>query len=149
MLTVVFDRPKVAFLASGVQLIVFWGLSPLLVSLGGGPGVAFGLLFGSVIYSLIFILYLQRSIQFPLWKWSRLILSAGLFLPLILLKGAVWINVLLFCVTFGGFISILFLVRSLHPGDIKSLWNVLRTRDDNVGVGLLAEETVPSPEDYG
>jgi len=148
ILIVVFDRPKVALLASGIQLFVFWGLSPLLVTWKGGPGVAVGIFIGSMIYSIVFILFLNRSIRFPLWKWSRLILSAGIFLPLLLLKGSVLINGMLFCLSFGGFISLLFLLRSLHPGDIRVLWDILRTKEDSVGVGLLAEEIAPSPEDY-
>jgi O-antigen/teichoic acid export membrane protein len=148
MLTVVFDKPEVSLRAAGIKLFIFWSLSPFLVAWKGGLGVAVGILIGSMVYSLVLILTLNRSIRFPAWKWTKLIFSAGFFLPLLLFKGSIWMNGFLFCLTFGGFITVLFLIRSLQLSDMKTVWDILKRREEHIGLGVFSESIAPPLENF-
>lgn len=129
LLTIVYNRPKIAVMAAGVRLVAMLIFGPLFIARWGGWGGCLAVLAASVVYTGYFTWRMQKVMTYSLRKWAWTIGLGFLFLPLVWLKSSWLINVTLY----GGFIIgygfLLFFLRIVTPTEVVTLRRIFRSRE--------------------
>lgn len=121
LLTLVYEKPKVALNGSLVRLGVFWGFGFLSISFWGSLGGCFALLLASMLSAGYLTWRTQTYLPYSL-KRSLAALGGGIFfLPLIFLKSSLPVNVILFSLFLIGYITVIFLLRIITWSEVRTL----------------------------
>jgi len=127
LLTLVYNRPKIALTAAGIRLVAVWCLGPFLVAGWGSLGGCLTILLATAISTGYLTWRMQGVMTYSLRKWTWTIGLGFLFLPLLWLKSSWLINGLLYGVFAIGYCAFLFLFRLITRSEIMSVWRTLRT----------------------
>jgi len=121
LLTLVYERPKVALTGSIIRLAVFWGSGFFFISFWGSLGGCLAFLIASI-FSAGYLTWQTRvHLSYSLRKWIFAIGSGAFFLPLLWFRSSLPINVVLFSFFLIGYMVILFLFRIITWSEIRTL----------------------------
>jgi len=118
LLTLVYNRPKIALMAAGIRLAAIWCFGPLLVARWGSLGCCFAVLAASTIYSGYLTWKMQRVMRYSLKKWGWIIVLGLLFLPLSWLRSSWSVNIILYGVFVIGYCTLLLLLRCITLSEV-------------------------------
>ena len=138
LLTLIYNRPKVALASSVVRLAAFWVFGLPLVAWLGGPGGCLAAMVASMLCAGYFIRRMRTLIFFSLKGWAFAIGTGALFLPLIWFRSSWVFNVTLYGIFFGGYVGGLLLLQVVRRSEIATLWQAFLSKD------IAVEEKCPS-----
>lgn len=121
LLTLVYEKPKVALVGSILRLAVFWGLGFPLIALWGSYGGCLALLIASICYSGYLTWRMRSHFAYSLRKWIFAMSLGALFLPLLWFRSTLPINIVLFSFFLIGYMVILFFLRIITWSEIRAL----------------------------
>jgi O-antigen/teichoic acid export membrane protein len=130
LLTLVYNRPKIAVMAAGIQLAAIWGFGPFLVAKWGSMGGCFAVLTASTFYAGYLTWRMQGVITYSLQKWALEIVLGLIFLPLLWLQSSWSINVLLYSVFVIGYSTLLLLLRFVTLSEVVAVWRAFRSKSE-------------------
>jgi O-antigen/teichoic acid export membrane protein len=128
LLTIVYNRPKIAVLSAGIRLVALWILGPLLVTKWGSLGGCFAVLLASAIYSGYLTWRMQGVITYSLKKWIWVIALGLLFLPLSWLRSSWSINLILYGIFVMGYSTLLLVLRFITLPEVVAVWRAFRSK---------------------
>ena len=128
ILTLVYNRPWEAAMASGIRLIAFWCLGPLLVARWGSLGGCFAFLGASTFHAGYLTWRMQGVSGYSLKKFGRLIAMGLLFVPLAWLRSSWPVNIILYGIFVTGYCTLLFLLRFITTSEVVTVWRAIGKR---------------------
>jgi O-antigen/teichoic acid export membrane protein len=128
LLTIVYNRPKIAVLSAGIRLAALWILGPLLVTKWGSLGGCFAVLLASAIYSGYLTWRMQGVITYSLKKWVWVIALGLLFLPLAWLRSSWSINLILYGIFVMGYCFLLLFLKFVKLSEVVAVWRAFRSK---------------------
>lgn len=129
LLTIVYNRPKIAILSAGIRLAALWILGPLLVTKWGSLGGCLAVLLASAIYSGYLTWQMQGMITYSLKKWVWVIVLGLLFLPLAWLRSSWSVNLTLYGIFVMGYCFLLFLLKFVKLSEVVAVWRAFRSKN--------------------
>jgi O-antigen/teichoic acid export membrane protein len=130
LLTLVYDRPKIAAIAAGIRLAAIWAFGPFLVSNWGSLGACLAVLGASICYASYLTWRMQEVIPYSLQKWVFETVLGLIFLPLLWLRSSWSVNALLYGVFVIGYSTLLLLLRFITPSDMANVWRAFRSKGE-------------------
>jgi O-antigen/teichoic acid export membrane protein len=121
LITLVYEKPRVALTASIYRLAVFWGSGFLFITFWGSFGGCLAILASSIFYASYLTWRIQVYLPYSLKRCIFAIGSGAVFLPLILLRSSLSVNAVLFSFFLIGYIVILFLFRIITWSEVRTL----------------------------
>jgi len=121
LLTLIYERPKVALAGSILRLAVFWGFGFPLITFWGSFGGCIALLVASIFYSGYLTWRIQIHFPYSLRNWIFATGSGAIFLPLLWFRSSLSVNVGLLIFFLIGYMVILFLFRIITWSEIRAL----------------------------
>jgi O-antigen/teichoic acid export membrane protein len=121
LIALVYEKPRVTLNASLLRLAIFWGAGFFFVTLWGSFGGCLAILTASIFYASYLTWRTRAYLSYPLKRCIFALGSGIFFLPLILLRSSLPINVVLFIFFLVGYIIILFLFRIITWSEIRTL----------------------------
>ena len=121
LINLVYEKPRVALTASIFRLAIFWGSGFLLVTFWGSFGGCLAVLIASIFYAGYLIWRTRVDLPYSLRRWIFTAGSGAFFLPLILLRSSLPVNVILFSFFLIGYMVILFLFRIITWSEVRTL----------------------------
>ncbi len=128
LLTLVYNRPKIAIVAAGIRLVAILVFGPLLIVKWGSWGGCLAVLASSVIYTGYFTWRTQGMITYSLQKWALAIVSGIIFLPLLWFQSSWLINGALYGIFVIGYCGLLLFLRIITPRELKTVWQAIDPR---------------------
>ena len=120
------DRGRVVLGGSGVRLVAFWALGPLLVWSRGSLGACAAVLVATALQAAYVSWRVRRVIPRALRAWTITVALGVPFMGLTWLRSGVWMNAGLWlaaCVTYVGMLA---LARVITRGELAATWSALR-----------------------
>jgi peptidoglycan biosynthesis protein MviN/MurJ (putative lipid II flippase) len=130
MLAVVYIRPGEVVRASILRLALLWILGPVLLLRLGGVGACFAILAATTGYAIALAWRMRRAVSYSFQRWGMALALGGIFVPLIWLRGAWWINAGLFALFLAIYAGLLMALRLVGVDEIKAALQVLRRRPE-------------------
>lgn len=128
LLALVYERPKEALTGSIIRLAVFWGSGFFFISLWGSFGGCLAFLLASI-FSAGYLTWRTRvHLSYSLRRWILAIGSGAFFLPLLWFRSSLHVNVVLFIFFLIGYMAILFYLRVITVGEVRTLWRTICSR---------------------
>jgi O-antigen/teichoic acid export membrane protein len=128
LLTVVYNRPKIAVIAAGIRLAAIWAFGPSLVSNWGSLGGCFAVLGASILYASYLTWRMRGMAKYSLKKWGSIVALGLLFLPLSWLRSSWSVNAGLYGFFVIGYGTLLLLLRFITRSQVVSVWRVFRSK---------------------
>lgn len=128
LLTVVYNRPKVALLAAGIRFAAILVFGPFLIAKWGSLGGCFAVLAATIIYSVYLTWRMKEVMAYSLRKWAWIIALGFIFLPLLWLQSSWLINALLYVVFIVGYCTVLLVLRIVTPEELKTVYQAIDPR---------------------
>ncbi len=125
LLSLVFERPRHVFLATIMELAVFWAVAIPLISWKGGIGASVAFFAASTVYGGYMTHRLQREALYSLKAWFAVILTAAIFSPLVLLRSTIWVNILLFVGFMICYSALLIRFELVSKDEAVTIWQAL------------------------
>lgn len=125
LLTIVYNRPKIALLAAGTRFGAILIFGPLLIMKWGSLGGCFAVLVASTIYSVYLTWRMQGMMTYSLKKFAGIIVLGITFLPLMWLKSSWAMNCALYGLFVLGYVSLLLLLRIVKLGELRTVWQTM------------------------
>ncbi len=129
LLTLIYERPKMAFVAATLRLTAFWGFGIPLIAWFEGLGGCIALLTASILYAFYLTSRTQDMISYSLKRWFLTIALGCPFLPLIWLRSTLPMNIILYFLFLAGYGCVLFFLRIITLNEIIAFWQVIRARN--------------------
>lgn len=121
LLTLIYEKPKVALHGSLLRLAVFWGFGFLSISFWGSFGGCLALLLASMLSAGYLTWRTQTYLPYSLKRSMAALGSGVFFLPLIFFKSSLPVNIFLFGLFLTGYIMVLFLFRIITWPEVRTL----------------------------
>jgi O-antigen/teichoic acid export membrane protein len=121
LINLVYEKPRIALTASIFKLAIFWGSGFLLVTFWGSFGGCLAILIASIFYAGYLVWRTRVDLPFSLRRWIFAAGAGTFFLPLILLRSSLPVNVTLFSFFLIGYMVILFLFRIITWSEVRTL----------------------------
>ncbi len=128
LLTLIYNRPKVALASSVVRLGAFWVFGLPLVAWLGGPGGCLAALAASMLCAGYFTWRMQTVIPYSLRGYAFAIGLGGLFFPLLWLRFSWPVNLALYGVFVAGYFSVLFFGRVITMAEVAGVGRAIISR---------------------
>jgi len=129
LLTLVYNRPKIALMSAVTRLVALWIFGPFLIAKWGSLGGCFAVLLASAICASYLTWRMKRVITYSLRKWASVITSGFIFLPLLWLKASWSFNVLLYAVFVVGYCSLLILLRIITFSEVVAVGRAFHSKN--------------------
>jgi len=139
-LAIVRERPRVTLVASALRLSGFILAGIFLISWRGSLGASLAVIIGAGLQAAY---YLIRWHELASTSWRSWLLALGLgvvFLPLLLLKSSLSVNLCLGAVAVLGFAGGLLLLRLVTPGELAKVWWAMVSRQVPLNPGPSEHE---------
>ena len=130
LLTIVYNRPKIAVMAAGIRLVAMLIFGPFLIARWGSWGGCLAVLAASVIFTGYLTWRLQGVITYSLQKWALEIVLGLIFLPLLWWQSSWSINVLLYGIFVIGYCTLLLLLRFMTLSEMVAVWRAFRSKSE-------------------
>lgn len=121
LINLVYEKPNVALTASIFRLVIFWGSGFFLVTLWGSFGACLAILIASIFNAGYLFWRTRVDLSYSLRRWIFAAGAGVFFLPLILLRSSLPVNVILFSFFLIGYVGILFLFRIIRWSEVRTL----------------------------
>jgi O-antigen/teichoic acid export membrane protein len=121
LITLVYEKPRVALSASILRLAVFWGSGFFFVTFWGSFGGCLAILTASIFYASYLTWRTQAYLSFSFKRCIFATGSGAFFLPLILLRSSLPVNLALFIFFLMGYMVLLFLFRIITWAEVRTL----------------------------
>lgn len=121
VLSLAYDRPRVAVIGSAVQLATFWALGWPLVSLRGSWGASVAMLGASVLCAAFFTWSMRRVLGYQIRNWGLAIGLAALFLPFALIDSSPVASASLYVAFVVGYSTLLLSRRVVTAAELASM----------------------------
>jgi O-antigen/teichoic acid export membrane protein len=128
LLTIVYNRPKIAVMAAGVRVVAMLIFGPLLIARWGSWGGCLAVLAASLIFAGYLTWRMQGIVTYSLQKWALAIALGLPFLPLLWLQSSWIINCALYSIFVVGYVSLLLFLRIITLGELKTVWRGIDPR---------------------
>jgi len=125
LLTLIYERPKMAFVAGTIRLSTFWALGLPLVARWGSLGGCVAVLAASTLYAFYFNWRIQKVISYSLRKWTFAIGLGSFFLPLWWLRSSCMANLAFYGIFVVGYFFLLFFLKLITREEITALRRVI------------------------
>ncbi len=130
LLTVVYNRPKIAMMAAGVRLVAMLVFGPFLIAKWGSWGGCLAVLAASVIFSGYLTWRMQGIVSYSLQKWALAIALGLPFLSLLWWQSSWIVNVGLYSIFLIGYCTLLLLLRFIKPSEMVAVWRAFRSKTE-------------------
>ena len=130
LLTVVYNRPKIAMMAAGVRLVAMLVFGPFLITRWGSWGGCLAVLAASVIFSGYLTWRMQGIVSYSLQKWAWVIALGLPFLSLLWWQSSWIVNVGLYGIFLIGYCTLLLLLRFIKLSEMVALWRAFRSKTE-------------------
>jgi O-antigen/teichoic acid export membrane protein len=130
LITLVYEKPRVALTASILRLAIFWGAGFFFVTFWGSFGGCLAILTASIFYASYLTWQTRAHLPYSLRRWIFAIGLGALFLPLLWFRSSLPVNVVLFIFFLVGYMVILFLFRIIT-------WSEVRTLGKSIASGIF------------
>jgi O-antigen/teichoic acid export membrane protein len=132
LLTVVYNRPKIAVMASGVRLAGMLIFGPFLITRWGSLGGCLAVLAASLICAGYFTWRMQKMAPFPFKKWA-LVIALGLpFVPLLGWQSSWIVNAGLYAIFVVGYCTLLLVLRFMTFSEMVAVWRAFRSKTEGM-----------------
>jgi O-antigen/teichoic acid export membrane protein len=128
ILTIVYNRPGEAVIASGIRLAAFWCLGPLLAARWGSLGGCFAFLGASIFHAGYLTWRMRGILRYSLKKWGWIVVLGLLFVPLAWLRSSWPVNVALYGTFVTGYGTLLLLLRFITASEVVTVWRAFNQR---------------------
>ncbi len=128
LLVLVYDRPGLALQATGVLVATFWLAGPPLAATWGSLGGCLAALAASALCAGVFTWRVRRVTRYSLRPWALAILLGAPFLPLVVLRSSMPINLALYGAFAGGYGGLLLLLRVVTVSELAAAWRAVGLR---------------------
>jgi O-antigen/teichoic acid export membrane protein len=125
LLALIFNRPKVALGASGLQLAAFWSLGPLFIHCWGSFGGCLAVLAATILSAVYLVYRLQPILGYSLKCYARAIGLGVIFAPLCWWRSSWEVNLALFSIFVVAYPGVLLLVRIITREEITTAWRAI------------------------
>jgi O-antigen/teichoic acid export membrane protein len=132
LLTVVYNRPKIAMMAAGVRLVAMLIFGPFLITKWGSWGGCLAVLAASLIYAGYFTWRMQEIVTFPLKKWALAIVLGLPFVSLLWWQSSWIVNVGLYGIFVVGYCTLLLLLRFIKFSEMVAVWRAFRLKTERM-----------------
>ena len=122
------DRPRVAAVASAVELATAWTAGMALAAWLGAPGAAAGLLLGVCVWAAAMLWPLRTELPVSMRPALKALALGAAFVPAALLRGSLAVNALLFLASAIVYVLLAIRLRIVSPRDIETLRSLARRR---------------------
>jgi O-antigen/teichoic acid export membrane protein len=127
VLAIVHERPGVALRASLVRLILFWVAGPPCIAWWGGSfGACIAVLAASTAHAALSACGLRDELGTSIRSAAVAAGAGAVCLPLVWLRGATIVNVILFGAFLGGYAAMLLRARVITTGEIRLVIRLAR-----------------------
>ena len=130
LLTLVYNRPKIAIVAAGIRLVALLVFGPLLIVKWGSLGGCLAVLGASVIYTGYFTWKMQGVMGYSLKKWASAIALGLPFLSLLWFQSSWSVNVALYGIFVIGYCTLLLLLRFITLSEVVAVWRAFRSKSE-------------------
>lgn len=128
ILTIAYNRPGVALMASGIRLAAFWCLGPLLAARWGSLGGCFAFLGASIFHAGFLTWRMRGIISYSLKKWGGIVALGLLFVPLAWLRSSWAVNIVLYGIFVTGYCTLLLHLRFITASEVVTVWRAFTQR---------------------
>ncbi len=128
LLTLIYNRPKVALVAAGIRLAAFWIFGFPFVAWWGSFGGCLAVLVASSLSAVYSTRRMRESTPYSLQKWLLAIGLGVLFLPLVWLRSTWMVNLALYGLFILGYMILLLFLRVITTGEMRIFWQAIRSR---------------------
>jgi hypothetical protein len=130
LLTVVYNRPKIALMAAGIRFAAILVFGPFLIVRWGSLGGCFAVLAASTIYSVYLTWRMQGVLTYSLKKWALAIALGLIFLPLLWLQSSWSVNIILYGIFVIGYSILLLLLRFITLSEMVAVWRAFHSKNE-------------------
>jgi len=128
LLTLVYNRPKIAVVASGVRFVGMLIFGPFLITRWGSWGACLAVLAASLICAGYYTWRIQEIVTFPLKKWGLAIALGFPFIVLLWWQSSWIVNVGLYAIFVVGYCTLLLVLRFMTFSEMVALWRAFRSK---------------------
>ena len=132
LLTLVYERPQMAFVTGMIRLVAFWGIGMLLIPRWGSLGGCVAVLASSILYAFYFNWRIQKVISYSLRKWTFATGLGFLFIPLGWLRLPHLLNLALYGTFVVGYFFLLFSLRLITHEEFAVLKKAITRKGSRV-----------------
>jgi O-antigen/teichoic acid export membrane protein len=125
LLALIFNRPKVALGASGLQLAAFWSLGPPFIYLWASFGGCLAVLVATMLSAAYLVYRLQPLLNYSLKRYAWAIGLGWIFAPLCWWRSSWEVNLALFSIFVLAYTGVLLLLRIITLEEITMAWRAL------------------------
>jgi len=130
LLTLVYNRPKIAIVAAGIRLVAILVFGPLLIVKWGSWGGCLAVLAASLIFAGYLTWRMQGIVTYSLQKWALAIALGLPFLSLLWWQSSWIVNVGLYSIFLIGYCTLLLLLRFIKPSEMVAVWRAFRSKTE-------------------
>ena len=128
LLALIVNRPKVALVASGLQLVAFWSLGPLLIHRWASFGGCLAVLAATILSAAFLFYRLQPIMSYSLKRYAWVIGLGVMFAPLCWLRSSWEVNLALFSLFVVAYSGVLLLLRIITPKEFTTVWQAITVK---------------------
>ena len=125
LLALTLDRPRVIIAAAGLELAAFWALGFPFAARLGSLGACLATVPAAFLYAWYLTAKVRPALPYALTAARRALLSAGVFVPLVFLRGRWELNALMFAAGAIAYVFVLTRARVVSAGDFVELRRAL------------------------
>jgi O-antigen/teichoic acid export membrane protein len=129
LLALTLDRPRVIIAAAGLELAAFWAVGFPLAARLGSLGACVATVPAAFLYAWYVIAQIRPALPYSFTAAWRALASAGVFVPLVLLRGRWELNALMFAAGAMGYVFVLTRTGVVSRGDLAELRRALAGPD--------------------
>jgi stage V sporulation protein B len=128
LLALIFNRPKVALAASGLQLAAFWSLGFLFIHRWGSLGGCLAVMVATILAAAFLVYRLQPTIGYSLQRYAWAIGLGAVFAPLCWWRSSWQVNLALFSLFVVAYPAILLRLRIITREEITTAWQAIMVK---------------------
>ena len=128
LLTIVYNRPKMAVIASGVRFVGMLVFGTFLITRWGSWGACLAVLAALLICAGYYTWRMQEMVTFPLKKWGLTIALGFPFISLLWWQSSWIVNVGLFAIFVVGYCTLLLVLRFITVSEMVAVWRAFRSK---------------------
>jgi O-antigen/teichoic acid export membrane protein len=139
-LTIVKERPRVNLVASALRLLGFLLAGAVLISWRGSLGASLAVVAGAGLQAAFYLICWQKLVSISWRSWLLALGLGAVFVPLILLKSSLPVNLCLGAIAVAGYLGGLLLLGLVTPGELSKAWGAMMSRRVPVNPDSLENE---------
>jgi O-antigen/teichoic acid export membrane protein len=125
LLALTLDRPRVIIAAAGLELAAFWAVGVPFAARLGSLGACLATVPAAFLYAWYLTAKVRPELPYALTAARRAVLSAAVFVPLVVMRGRWELNALMFAAGAIAYVFVLTRAKVVSSGDFVELRRAL------------------------